>query len=319
MTSMGLPIGFRDALFEEAKARRSIEDTLAGVFEQRGFREIIPSSVEFLELYMRGNQAARDHAYRFLDREDNLLALRADFTPAVARIVSTRLASAEPPVKVWYAGNVFRKVDPRQGRYSETTQIGAELIGVHSTASDAELIAAAMLCLSKLGIESVQLHINHAGILSGIVDAAVLDHAERDQVKSQLDRKDMHGLAAKLEELGVRREIQAQLHALSRLIGGEEVVQQALRSIDNERSRSALKELQSLAALLASWKAQIVYDLTEVDEMEYYTGVMFKMLSSRLRTELGGGGRYDTLLREFGTPIPAVGFSFSLENLVELV
>jgi ATP phosphoribosyltransferase regulatory subunit HisZ len=85
MNSLGLPPGFRDVLFEEARARRSIEGKLAGVFEQRRYKEVIPSTVEFLDLYTRGKQSIKDRVYRFLDRQDNLLALRANFTPAVAR------------------------------------------------------------------------------------------------------------------------------------------------------------------------------------------------------------------------------------------
>jgi len=60
-----------------------------------------------------------------------------------------------------------------------------------------------------------------------------------------------------------------------------------------------------------------VYDLTEIDEMEYYTGVMFTFLSARHAAELGRGGRYDTLMREFGADVPAVGFSFSMDTLGE--
>jgi ATP phosphoribosyltransferase regulatory subunit len=319
MNSLGLPPGFRDVLFEEARARRSIEGKLAGVFEHRGYKEVVPSTVEFLDLYTRGKQSIKDRVYRFLDRQDNLLALRADFTPAVARIVSTRAPAAETPMKVWYVGSVFRKVEPEQGRFCEFTQVGAELLGTNSVATDTEIIGTALSCLSSLGISNVLVHINHVGIFRGIVDAMGLDSMALSLVKSELDRKDTRALASRLQKLDVPGDVQAQLHALTGMIGGEDVLVEARAQIRNEQSRMALAELDGLAAALAPWKQYLCYDLTEVDELEYYTGVMFKFFSPRLRVELGGGGRYDALMREFGTEMPAIGFSFSLESLMELV
>lgn len=319
MNSLGLPPGFRDVLFEEARARRSIEGKLAGVFEQRGYKEVIPSTVEFLDLYTRGKQSIKDRVYRFLDRQDNLLALRADFTPAVARIVSTRSSASEMPIKLWYVGSVFRKVEPEQGRFCEITHAGAELLGTNSISTDAEIITTALSCLSSLGIENVLVHINHAGIFRGIVEAMGLDSTALSLVKSELDRKDTRALAARLQKLDVPGDVQAQLRALTGMIGGEEVLAEARGKIRNEQSRIALAELDGLAAALAPWKKYLCYDLTEIDEMEYYTGIMFKFFSPKLRAELGGGGRYDALMKEFGTGMPAIGFSFSLESLMELV
>lgn len=319
MNSLGLPPGFRDVLFEEARARRSIEGKLAGVFEQRGYKEVIPSTVEFLDLYTRGKQSIKDRVYRFLDRQDNLLALRADFTPAVARIVSTRSSASETAIKVWYVGSVFRKVEPEQGRFCEITQVGAELLGTNSISTDAEIITTALSCLSTLGIENVRVHINHAGIFRGIVEAMGLDNTALSLVKSELDRKDTRALAARLQKLDVPGDVQVQLRALTGMIGGEEVLAEARAKIPNEQSRMALAELDELAAALAPWKKSLCYDITEIDELEYYTGIMFKFFSPRLRAELGGGGRYDALMKEFGPGMPAIGFSFSLESLMELV
>lgn len=319
MESLGLPSGFRDILFEEAKKRRRMGNTLAGIFERRGYREVTPSGVELMELYARGNQSIRDRVYRFLDRDDNLLALRADFTPAVARIACTRLSSVDVPLKMWYMGNVFRKVSPKQGRFAEISQVGAELLGVDAAAGDAEIIATALECLSGLGVHDVQVHLNHAGIFRGIVEVMDLDRVALSQVREEVDRKDTRALAARLEHLDVRGDVGDQLRALTRFIGGDEVLTSALAVLSNPVSSSALGELRQIGELLHTWKKHISYDFTEIDEMEYYTGVMFRFYSTRLRSELGGGGRYDSLTKEFGRAMPAVGFSFSVEQLLDLV
>ena len=319
MQSIGLPPGFRDVLFKEAKQQRMIEGKIAVVLDSLGYGELAPSAIEFLELYSRGEQSVKNRTFRFLDRDDNLLALRADFTPAIARIVSGQLANAPRPVKVWYSGTVFRKVDRNQGRFCEIRQIGAELLGLDSVDRDVEILNAAMVCLESIGITDVQVHVNHAGIFRGIVNSLSLDDHGRDLLRSEIDRKDARALASRLETLGVSQEQQKEVATVSRCVGGVDALRLAESAIKNPESRGAIDNLIGLASGLERWKEHVVFDLTEIDELEYYTGVMFEIFSPKLTSELGKGGRYDSLLKEFGLSMPAVGFSFSMERLVELV
>ncbi|MDH3252816.1 MAG: ATP phosphoribosyltransferase regulatory subunit [Ignavibacteria bacterium] len=314
--NIGLPAGFRDLLFDQAKTVRTLETQLSVVFELAGYREIVPSTVEYFDLYSRGNQLVRKDVYRFLDRDDNLLALRADFTPAIARIVCSRLSTFQPPVKVWYSGTVFRKVDPQRGPYREVRQVGAELMGLNSITRDAEIINTAMSCLEALGLKNAQVHINHAGIFRGVIDSLGLTEEALRTVQSEIERKDTRALEGRLREIGVSDRMLAQLQKLTTCIGGPEVLQQALSFVESERARDAIQQLQQLAQHIPLSDDRIVFDLTESDEMEYYTGVMFKLFVPRLRHEIGGGGRYDSLLSEFGAQMPAVGFSLSVDSIL---
>ena len=316
--SIGIPAGFRDVLFEEATARRSLENSMAAVFENHGFREILPSGVESLEVYQRGHQSVLERAFRFLDRNDNLLALRADFTPAIARIASSRLAGEPLPVRVWYSGNVFRKVDGKHRGYAEFPQIGAELLGNNSVAGDAEILRLALECLAATGLTNIQLHLNHAGVFRGIVNALGLEGKDLRSVKSELDRKDARGLAERLQSLGVSATMQSEIHLLVSCVGGRDVLTRARAAITNPETQKAIDHLLALERALARWSGNIVFDLAELDEMEYYTGIMASFLSPALNREVGIGGRYDDLMKEFGRDIPAVGFSFSMDSLVEL-
>jgi ATP phosphoribosyltransferase regulatory subunit HisZ len=198
-----LPPGFRDLAFENAASRRAMEGKLAAIFAARGYREVLPSGIEFLDVYTRGNQIISERAFKFLDREDRLLALRADFTPAVARMVTTQLGAEHQTLRIWYSGNVFRRVEPRNGGYAECWQVGAELIGENSLEHDCEAIVLALECLSALGMESSSVHINHAGIFRGILNGLHLPDAARDRLKAEIDHKDARALANHLEELGV--------------------------------------------------------------------------------------------------------------------
>lgn len=312
---LGLPTGFRDVLFDDAQARRRIENEFAAIFGSAGYREIIPSGVEYLEVYARGKQGIHDRAIRFLDRDDNLLALRADFTPAIARIVAARLREIAPPLRLWYSGPVFRKTDRHRGRYQEFAQIGAELLGDASPAADGEILEVALCCLERAGLQNVRVHINHAGIFRGIVNSLGLLAEPLAEVRSAIDRKDMRALEVRLEELGVDGKARAEVHALSRCVGDAQALARAATAISNDESRRAIDELATLSGTLGRWQERVVFDLTEIDEMEYYTGIMFTFLSPSHPEELGRGGRYDLLLREFGADMPAIGFSFSVDYL----
>jgi len=315
--SQGLPAGFRDLLFEEAEGRRRMESTLAEVFRSGRYREIVPSGIEFLDVYTRGNQVISERAFKFLDRDDRLLSLRADFTPAVARIVSSRLSGAGETFRIWYSGDVFRRVEPRKGGYAEFWQVGAELIGRNGPEHDCEVINLALECLTAIGIQDAAVHINHAGIFRGILNSLHLTDAARGRLKSEIDRKDARALATHLDDLGVAGHIGEQVRVLSRCIGTPDVLMDAAAVLEDGESQMAITHLKDVAAGLERWRDRITFDLTEIDELEYYTGVMFAFFSPTRRSTLGMGGRYDALLRAFGSDLPAVGFSLSMDSVME--
>jgi ATP phosphoribosyltransferase regulatory subunit len=147
----------------------------------------------------------------------------------------------------------------------------------------------------------------------GVIAALQLDDAARERVKTYIDHKDARGLANHLQDLGVAPETERQLQLLARCIGDASVLDLAERSMTQPESLAAIAHLRDLGRELKQWEDRIVYDLTEIDEMEYYTGVMFTFFSPRAHRELGNGGRYDTLLREFGADLPAVGFSLAMD------
>lgn len=317
-STLGLPAGYRDLVFDEARNRRRIEHHLSQLLEETGYGEILPSAVEYLELYRRGNQGSAEHAVKFFDRNDDILALRADFTPSVARIVARRLSGVPVPIRVWYSGNVFRKADTRGGRWSEFGQIGAECIGTNGIDIDAEVITLALRLLDELGIHDTECHVNHAGVFRGIVDDLDLSPEKLDRVKAEIDHKDARGLAARLESFGVAKDLQDQLRVLSRCVGGATVLQDAREHLRNSASLAAIGWLEELLVRCGPLGERITVDLTEIDDMEYYTGVIFTIFSPRLNEALGTGGRYDSLFREFGAPMPAIGFSLSMDGLMEI-
>jgi ATP phosphoribosyltransferase regulatory subunit len=275
--------------------------------------------VEFFELYERGHQSSRERAIRFLDRDDRLLALRADFTPAVARIVAGPLAEEPLPLRLWYAGTVFRKTGNLRGAFRERVQVGAECIGEAGPEADAELLALMLRSLTQLGAGRVSLHLNHAGIFRGVLRHLRLSPPAARMLRAEIDRKDVRALADRLASLGIPDELQEQVRRLSRCVGGASVLDEALRVVTNEESRSGIARLKDVAGRLASHDVSVTYDLAEMDDLEYYTGIMFTAFLPAQNREAGKGGRYDSLLREFGREAPAIGFSLTLDALREVV
>ena len=300
------------------------------------------ADVAGLDVLALDETAARVQALgrRFLPLSANLLAAHAaDMTAVVQqvvsglgsldilinnagiirRVVSSGVLGEEVPYRVWYCGNVFRKADVHRGRFHEFRQIGAELLGLNSIERDVEILEVALECLAAAGMKDVQLHLNHAGIFRGIISSLALDPEALRQVKTEIDRKDMRRVAARLQDFGVAPDIQRQVNAICRCVGTKDDLCEARAAIDNTEAAAAIDELLELASRLSPRTDNIVFDLTEIDEMEYYTGVMFAFFSSRVSAEVGKGGRYDALLQEFGRSMPAVGFSFSMDNLVSLL
>ena len=315
--TIGIPVGHRDILFDEAAWIRKIDREIAGVFSLAGFREVIPSGVEFYELYERGHQSARQRALRFLDRDDRLVALRADFTPAIARIVAGPLGDSPLPLRVWYAGTVFRKAENLPGAFRETIQVGAELIGDGSPESDAGILQLMVRCLEAAGAGKVSLHLNHAGIFRGILRELNLPAGAVEGLQAEIDRKDVRGLAEKLAFLNIPQALQHQVQGLARCVGPASMLDEAYALLTNAESRAGIASLRTLAQRLGSENVSVTFDLAEMDDLEYYTGIMFTAFLPAHNREVAKGGRYDSLLGEFGREAPAVGFSISIDALKE--
>jgi ATP phosphoribosyltransferase regulatory subunit HisZ len=137
-TQFRYPTGARPLLVEETTRRRRIETRFVSRLEDAGFSEVVLPIIDFAEAYagILGGDAARQ-SYRFTDRDGELVAIRSDFTPMLARALAPSLDPSQLPLRVFYRGDVIRCEATRLGRNRELFQIGAELIG---PADDAELL-----------------------------------------------------------------------------------------------------------------------------------------------------------------------------------
>ncbi len=147
------PTGVRPLLIEETARRRRIEERFVEVLERAGFAEVVLPIIDYAEPYaaLQAGETSRQ-SYRFIDREGELVALRSDFTPMVARALAPAISAADLPLRVYYRGDVIRCDSSRLGSNREMFQIGAEIVGDDSPAADVEILSLAADLVRQFGL-----------------------------------------------------------------------------------------------------------------------------------------------------------------------
>ncbi|HEV7504123.1 MAG TPA: ATP phosphoribosyltransferase regulatory subunit [Thermoanaerobaculia bacterium] len=315
--SAALPTGVAALLFESARRRRDVEDHLVAHLRKAEYSEVILPILDYLEPYdSLLTPASRGELYRFVDRDGELLALRADFTPMLARLLAPRLASLPLPLRLYYRGDVVRYQEERAGRARVFYQLGAELLGLPGEAAEQEVLRLFLELATAAGGGALQVVLGFAGAL--------------DQLLLTADSRDPAALAAAV----ARRERGEVRRACPTLLS---VVEDGLPERPEDLGDEAAGRLRSLLALrdelaAAFPQSRLTIDLAEFacnsldprlsagvaeGERPYYDGVVFHAYAGPAALPVGGGGRYDRLFRSLGAEVPAVGFAISLERLLE--
>ncbi|HET9924266.1 MAG TPA: ATP phosphoribosyltransferase regulatory subunit [Methylomirabilota bacterium] len=309
-----LPKGAKIYLPDEAARKRAVEERLSDVFRRWGYREVVTSAYEYFDVLSQGtDHELQERMFKMVDRESGrLLALRADVTPQIARIVATRMRDEPKPLRLRYVTNVFRYDEPHVGRYREFYQAGVELIGLPNPEGDAEMIAMTVEGLRALGLERFQIDVGQTEFFRGILEDVAADPATARELRSALGHKDLSALERLVGELHAPAAVTELLLALPTLYGRGDVLDRAERLVKNPRSEAALANLAEVYRLLRAYGLadSVLLDLGEVRGFDYYSGVHFEAYVSGLGASLVGGGRYDQMLARFGYDCPATGFAF---------
>jgi ATP phosphoribosyltransferase regulatory subunit len=316
-----IPPGVQYIFDREAKLRRSVERQVMEIFAGWSYSEIILPIYDYADLFALGmGKDQAEMTYRFTGQDGKLLALRPELTSLVARTVATRLRESPRPIRLCYSGEVFRWDQPRGGRQYEFHQIGLEHIGSDRLEADTEVLIVAIEALRALGLDNFKITLGHVDFFHGIAEQLELGANDRRQMGDLIDRRQVD----KLEEFLRARVSGPMLEPLHRVItlsGGPEVIQLARDLERSPRLSSALDDLERVYNIVHAIGIDryVEIDLGDVGGLDYYTGLTFKIYVPGLGTALGRGGRYDRLLEQFNLPEPAVGFSFCLDWLAQLL
>ncbi len=290
-----IPSGTRDVLPDEMRELRSITDALRGVFDDSGYGEVYTPALEYEAEVAAGPRSA----YRLLDANGDALVLRSDMTVPIARVVATRYAEVEPPIRLCYIQRAYRSVKAGRGETREALQAGIELIGDADTAEALDVLCRA---LDATGLPDYRIALGSASLYPALLDEAGIEGELREQMLKELSTRDFAGLERETQNLDPR------LLTVPQLRGGTEVLDEAGGVADG------LRDLY--AALPEAVRARVIFDLgLQRRELGYYTGAIFEVLAPGSGMPLGGGGRYDDLCGRFGRPLPAVGWSIEVERV----
>lgn len=313
------PEGVRDIYSIEYGKKHVIEGKLQDVFHLYGYHDIQTPTFEYVEVFGKemGTISTKE-LYKFFDRDGNTLVLRPDITPSIARAVVNAYESENLPIRLCYKGNTFINHSNYLGRLRENTQAGAELIGVDSIESDAEMIAMAVDCLKAVGLEEFQIHVGSVDFFENLIKETLLNEEEEARLRELIKNRNYFGVDELLEKAGVKVTTKAAFQVLPELVGGSEVLKHAKKIALNVQILEAVKRLEEMYRLLEAYGVEkhITFDLSMSGTYGYYTGVIFRGYTYGTGDAIVKGGRYDQLLEKFGKPSPSIGFVIVVDELM---
>lgn len=318
-----LPHGVADLYFQDAARKTQLETQLHETFAQWNYTQVIPPTFEYYEaLAAEASPQVREEIYRFPDRDGRMLALRADPTIPIARLVSTKLYDQTLPLRFFYIANVFRHEEPKASLRREFTQAGIELIGAGTSQADAEVIALAVTALRAIGLTEFRVRLGAMDFLSALLAPLALSETQHKEIEFALERKNQDALYDALRQMRLARELENALAALPSLAGDGAMLERA-KSICavNDNAQRAIERLRILWNLLDALGVSdaVTLDLGMVRGMAYYTGIVFECFARGIGFSIMSGGRYDNLLAHFGRARPACGFAIGVERALAVL
>ena len=344
-----IPKGTRDYHPEIVLKRNYIIDIIRDVFTKYGYLEIQTPSFEKRETLSGkyGNEGDR-LIFNILNSGEKVRkadikalnenkttefinsisekALRYDLTVPLARYVSQHQNEIKFPFRRFQIQNVWRADRPQKGRYQEFTQCDADVIGSDSTYLEHEMIQMYSNVFKNLGFQKIQIKVNHREILSSICRKIELSDNFIDFV-TILDKLNKIGSEKVIYELKDKLGLKDKFCPLLNQIFESNNSSQALslineQFIDNDNSKKAVNELKTLFDLTLNNKFDVLLDLTLARGLDYYTGVIYEVVSltnSEIGS-IGGGGRYKNLTERFNANnLSGIGISFGLERIYHLM
>ncbi len=304
--------GFHDILPEESAQRSRIEEIAREIFATYGYGEIRIPLLERTELFRRGIGETTDivekEMYTFADRDDTSLSLRPEGTASVVRaFVQHAMHQQAGFAKLFYIGPMFRRERPQKGRLRQFWQIGVEAIGRDDPGIDAEVILLMYDLLAAIGVREPRIGLNSLGCAEcrpAYVETLAAFGRERaeslcENCRSRLDRNPLRLLDCKVESCGT-------------------AMTDAPLMVDHLCAACA-DHFGRVRTALDSEKVPYELQPRMVRGLDYYCRTAFEATAEGLGSQnaVGGGGRYDKLVKAFGGPdAPGVGFALGVERLV---
>ena len=308
------PKGTYDVLPLDQPRWHHLFDTTRRVLGRAGYQELTTPILEHAEVFEKAVGDAADlvvqkEMYTFEDRGGRHLTLRPELTAGVLRAFIERGMHTWPsPVKLWSAGPAFRAENVQRGRYRQFHQVNLEIVGSDSALADAEAIALMGDLLAALGLRRTVLKVGSVG-----------DPDDRALYNAYLTQ----ALAPHAEALSPTSRERLRLNPMrvldSKDAGDQELVATLERPLDF-LGEGARAHFGAVTGHLDDWGVAYEIDPAIVRGLDYYRRTAFEVHHQGIgaQSALGGGGRYDGLVRQLGGPdVPGIGWAMGVERLFD--
>lgn len=299
--------GFRDFLPEQMAVRARVVDILRGVFEKYGFAELQTPALEYQEVLLgKYGEEAEKLMYLFEDPGERKVGLKYDLTVPLARVMAT-YRDLPKPFKRYQIQPVWRAENTQKGRYRELYQCDIDIVGSSSPLADAEIVAVIAESLNTLGFEDFSININSRKVLFKLMEQSGLPEDNYFSVIQSIDKLD------KRTEEEVKDE-------LNKKGFSSEQINNIFNAMSKAQPDDYLNKVIEIANKLGV-EDRLYFSPSLARGLDYYTGPIFETVVTEPKIgSITGGGRYDNLLKDIGGPNePAVGTSFGLDRLVDVI
>ena len=321
--SFEAPRGMRDFYPEDMVWRNRVFDAFRAAGEAAGFEPYDACVVESYELLARkAGEEVGEQIYHFHDKSDRHIALRAEMTPTLARLVAQRQGSLAFPIKWTTIAQCFRYERMTKGRKREHYQWNCDIVGEESVLAETEVLGAACDALRRMGLSNAdfRVHVSNRALLSELLAASGIPADLHAQVFLALDKRGKmpdEEIAAMLRDGGVD---EAGVKATFAIMDLKTLDEAEKLAGAGSPAVAQLRELFRLAEI-AGFAECLMFDISVIRGLSYYTGIVFECFDTQREFRaIFGGGRYDNLLTTIGgDPATAVGLGFGDVVVTELL
>ena len=295
---------------------RKIEENIRKVFAKYNYQETLMPTFEFMDLY-RNIYKNIDYGqtYNFINDKGENIALRWDFTVPLARFYVSQNKEKDDIGTYSYFGIIIRKPEKLMGKMSEYYQAGIELINVPGIKGEKEILDILIETLPYLNLKRLKIEMGSSLFFERVFELT----GKREELIEILSKKNISEMRKFVERNKFDDKLSNLLLKLPRLCGKVTILDSLINTLDDEKLLQALNELKKLYEIITlnNNDYEIIFDLSMVPKMQYYTGIIFKVYSEYVPDPIITGGRYDKLLEKFGKDVPAIGFAYYMDSVIK--
>jgi ATP phosphoribosyltransferase regulatory subunit len=294
--------------------RNQLLTRLRNLYESLGYTRFSMRRFEEYGLYLENKSFLKsENVLTFTNPDGKLMALKPDVTLSIVKHARREREGIE---RVYYQESVYSYSTVNR-EVTEIEQMGVEAMGEADAYVVSEVVRLAVESLRLIGLPYV-LDISHMGFTTGLLDGAGLSQEQQEQALTLIRRKSAHELEAYLASQEIAPAYAGRIAQMTKLAGPFETVFPAAGKLSaNEQTGAALDELKALYDTLDSAGAADSFrlDLSMLNELDYYNGIVFQGYVEGAPRAVLSGGRYDLLMRRFGKQADGIGFAVYLDEL----